>query len=287
MDRTEYAVKLSLAGAALPMNLLIILAHVMDPLRVFGNPSSMFVLNITVIDCSFSVLWLIYYALFLAECSEFTQSVYAVHFVDVAVRLATMTGIAYSSLALELYFSIARPLWHRVKLTHKVCRSWIIATWVLHLTLHELTTRFLFPGSYKYFFIASNSLIFFSVIQWLNLATFLSLRKQGRALGERRDVNETTLKALRRRQANEKRFFVTIAISNILVAISYTPYIVFGFLFTYKHALTEISQDAFDWLDFISHDLIFFHAIVKPFFYIWRLPKYEKTLKQLWGKCLG
>lgn len=285
--RTEFAVKLSLASVGFFVNLLTILAHVIDPLRLFRNLSSMFVLNITVLDCGFSVIWLICYALYLAECSEFTQSDYVVLLLTLAIRLATMTAIAYFSLALELYLSISRPLWHRVKMTHKVCRSWIVATWVLHLTFHEVTIRFLIPARYETFFYGCYAMIFFFAIQSLNLATFLSLRKQSRSLGERSDVDESTSRALKRRQDNEKRFFVTVAISSIIQTVSFVPFIVFASLLAFMHVLGNIDFQVLLWLEFVSHCMIFFHAIVKPFFYLWRLPKYGKTLKQLWCEYLG
>ena len=278
--RTEFAVKLSLASVGFSVNLLTILAHVIDPLRLFRNLSSMFALNITVLDCGFSAIWLIWYALYLAEYSEFTQSDYVVLLLTLAIRLATMTAIAYFSLALELYLSISRPLWHRVKMTRKVCRSWIVATWVVHLTFHEVTIRFLIPARYETFFYGCYAMIFFVAIQSLNLATFLSLRKQSRSLGERSDVGESTSRALKRRQDNEKRFFVTVAISSIIQTVSFVPFIVFASLYAFYFQVLL-------WLDFISHCMIFFHAIVKPFFYLWRLPKYGKTLKQLWCEYLG
>jgi hypothetical protein len=284
MDTYFDAIKLPFLIVGFVANFLTIIAHITDPLRVFQNTSSMFVLNVTVIDCTISLLWLISTTFTVAEFKAFFVS-YSVIYFNAIVRIATMTAIAYFSLALELYFSISRPLWHRTKVTHKVCRYWIIATWIFHLTFTELTIRFLL-SDYENLFTVSYLCSLFVGFEFLNTATFISVRRQGKALRERRDVSEATLRALKSRQENEKRFFVTIAILCFILMLSFCPYLVIATLFSFRSSLPEISDNVWMWLDWSRPCLIMINAMVNPFFYLWRLPKYKKTFKKLYCKCL-
>ena len=198
--------------------------------------------------------------------------------------IATMTAIAYFSLALELYFSISRPFWHRTKLTRKVCRYWIVLTWVFHYTFQELTLTFILEHTYEGVLIVVYSAIFFFIIQSLNLATFVSLRKQSQAMQQQRD--EATMKALKARQRNEKRFLTTIAILSITMTVCFCPYFVYKILVTFPHLAPDTNYNVWEWLGFLTHCLIVINAMINPFFYLWRLPKYKKTFKELYCKCL-
>ena len=279
-----FVVKVSLTSVSFVANILTIIAHVVDPLRVFQSRSSMFVLNITVIDCTLSLLWLILLTLIEVYQKEFNSNQYLLLFSNVAVRIATMTAIAYFSLALELYFSISRPFWHRTKLTRKVCRYWIVLTWVFHYTFQELTLTFILEHTYEGVLIVVYSAIFFFIIQSLNLATFVSLRKQSQAMQQQRD--EATIKALKARQRNEKRFLTTIAILSITMTVCFCPYVVYKILVTFPHLAPDTNYNVWEWLGFLTHCLIVINAMINPFFYLWRLPKYKKTFKELYCKCL-
>ena len=284
LDIYSKVAHLGLLSVGFLANVLVIIAHVLDPFRVFRNASSMFVLNITIIDCSTALLWLIVDSLM--DHEEFKRSIYYTTLVNVGFKLATMSGVAYLSLALELYFSISRPLWHLAKVTRQVCRNWIILTWFFHFILHEVVNRFLPSVKHLNLFMVSYTLSFFFAIQSLNLATFVSLRKQNKALRERRDVSESTVRAWKRRQKDEKRFLMTTAILSIFLTVSYCPYIVLTTLLTLKLQLSGISLQTWLWLDWMSRFMIMVNIFINPFFYLWRLPKYRKTFNKLFCKCL-
>ena len=282
MELYLLAIQLPFLSVGFVANLLIIIAHVVDPLRVFQNISSMFVLNITVIDCTICLLWTILGSLLLADFTEFISNDYYISFATVAVRIATMMSIAYFSLAMELYLSISRPLWHRTKITRKNCRYWIISTWIFHLASNELAIRFLLPYFYEFLFIVVYTCSFFLIIQFLNVATFLSLRKQGKTLRELRDVSG----AMKTRQKNQKRFFVTIAILSVIQTLTFCPFFVITFLTRFRYLVPETSLVVWIWLEWSTQFFIIINAMINPFFYLWRLPKYKKTFKKLYCKCL-
>ena len=284
MDMYFVVVKVSLTSISFVANILTIIAHLVDPLHVFQSRSSMFVLNITVIDCTLSLLWLIRVTLIEVYQKELISNQYLVLFSNVAVRIASMTAIAYFSLALELYFSISRPFWHLTKLTAKVCRYWIVLTWVFHYAFQELTLTFILANTYEGVLIVVYSATIFFIIQSLNLATFISLRKQSQAMQQQR--NEASIKALKVRQRNEKRFLTTIAILSITMTVCFCPYFVYKILETFPYLVPDANYKVWEWLDFLTHCLIIINAMINPFFYLWRLPKYKKTFKELYCKCL-
>ena len=281
-------VKLALLCISFLANAFLILAHIVDPLRVFRNTSSMFVLNITVIDCTMSFMWLISTSLHYAGNIDFFRSTFGELWLSAVLRVATMSAIAYFSLCLELYCSISRPLWHRAKITHKLCRYWIIATWLVHLLIQELAIRLVrWPNFQTVFFVAYTG-SFFVFIQFVNVATFISLKRQGKALRERRNINEATLKALEARRKNEKHFLTTIAILSIILTVTFLPYFVVHLFLTFRYSRPQTNEEFEDiwiFLDSFDHCLIIINAAANPFFYLWRLPKYMKTFKKLCMKC--
>ena len=286
METYFSAVKLSVASVSVVGNFLTLIAHIIDPFRVFRNVSSTFVFNITVIDFISAFLWTIGYFLDLIYAK--TDDNHSVHFFYGAVRVSSMSGLAYFSLALELYFSISRPLWHLTRITHKVCRYWIIVTWLFHWSFSEVFTRvFMSKDADDSLFIVFYNGVFFVLLQSLNLTTFISLKKQGQALrNQHRQAGETTSRALKTRYENEKRFLVTVAILSILVAMLYLPYSVIIILIEYKNSLQTISKEVFQWLHFISILMVIINGMANPFFYLWRLPKYKKTFRRLYCECL-
>ena len=279
-----FVVKVSLTSVSFVANMFTIVPHVADPLRVFQSRSSMFVLNITVIDCTLSLLWLILLTLIEVYQKESNSNQYLLLLSNVVVRITSMTAMAYFSLALELYFSISRPFWHRAKLTPKVCRYWIVLTWVFHYTFQELTLTFILADTYEGVLIVVYSVIFFFIIQSLHLATFISLRKQSQAMQQQRD--EANIKALKVRQRNEKRFLTTIAILSITMTVCFCPYFVYIILVKFPHLALDTNDKVWEWLGFLAHCLIIINAMINPFFYLWRLPKYKKTFKEVYCKCL-
>jgi predicted secreted protein len=283
MDLYFVLVKVLLVSVSFVVNLLTILAHVVDPLRVFQSRSSMFVLNVTVVDCTLSLLFLFVATLKEVYQKEFISNRYLLLLTDVTIRIASMSALAYFSLTLEVYFSISRPFWHRTKLTANVCRYWIVFTWLFHFAFYELMV-FILPVAYEGLLIVGYCASLFFIILSLNLATFISLRKQSQGLRQQR--NEATVRALQTRQKNEKRFLITIAILSIIMTVCFCPYFVFKILDTFPHLVPNTSAKVWKWLDFLTLCLIITNALINPFFYLWRLPKYKKTFKKLYCKCL-
>ncbi|XP_028409989.1 uncharacterized protein LOC114532637 [Dendronephthya gigantea] len=272
---------LSTLSVAFVANVLVIIAHVLDPLLVFRNGSSMFVLNITIVDTIISLLWFIFFSLLQTHDLGILTSDYFIIATEISGTIFTMSTTAYFSLVLELYISISRPLWHRANVTRKVCRNWIISSWIVHLIVFEVQTRFGAKEYHELFttcFLAS----FFFAIQSLNLATFLSLKTQSRALRERRDISESTLRAWKLRQENEKRFLVTIAILSIILSVTTFPYFIIIFFLLRSGGTGTVDHP---WIEFSVHLMIIMNITINPFFYLWRLPKYKKTFKKLYCQC--
>ena len=273
-----YLVTLSVAFMA---NVLVIIAHVLDPLRVFRDTSSMFVLNITIIDSFISLLWFVLFCLLQTCDLEIRASDYFKVLGDISNTMIIMSSTAYFCLAFELYISISRPLWHRTRITRKVCRNWIMSSWIVYLIAFELPRRLSSKENEK-FLTVSFVTSFFFVIQSLNLATFLSLKRQSKALLERHDISESTLRALKLRQQNEKRFLITIAILCIILTVTTSPYFLIIILMLWSDGTGTIYHQLVESSVYL---MVITNITINPFYYLWRLPKYKKTFKKLYCQC--
>ena len=127
-------VYLSIIVIAAIANVLLLLAIYKNPLKCFRNPTTYFIANLAIADLLNSLFHLeevlvtqtTYRSIFCLPGAWGTinwgiiQFVYFLTFPSVAV------------LALERYVSIAYPLWHKVKVTSRLCYICIAVVWLVN-----------------------------------------------------------------------------------------------------------------------------------------------------------
>ena len=277
-------------------NVLLIVAHVKDPLRVLKSPSSHFILNIASVDALLSGVFLVCTALALASINTYwdwdTSYLSSILFLLTNLVCSALFG-SYLSLAVERFLSVAYPLWHRVRITTKVCRYWVIGLWLgltgfrlIHFALTRIKETLTIIQSQL------TSVVFMCILLMLTLsvyiASYISIRRQRMELQNRTGMSEVTIRTAKIRLENEKNFLVTIAIVCFALAATVLPFLTMSFT-----SLVEVTKRLEgDDNKFVAPSytrwgllLIGLNSAANVFVYLWRLPKYRKTFKKLYCDC--
>ena len=199
-------------------NVLLIVAHVKDPLRVLKSPSSHFILNIASVDALLSSVFLVCTALNLASINTFwdwdTSYLSYILFLLTSVVCSALFG-SYLSLAVERFLSVAYPLWHRVRVTTKVCRYWVIGLWLglggfrlIDFALIQIKETLTIIQSQLTF------MVFMCVLLMLTLsvyiASYISIKRQSIELQNRTGMSEVTIRTAQIRLEMKRTFLLQL-----------------------------------------------------------------------------
>ena len=200
-------------------NVLLIVAHVKDPLRVLKSPSSHFILNIASVDALLSGVFLVSTILvltlaFAKRSWEWDTSNRSLILFLLISLICSALFASYPSLAVERFLSVAYPLWHRVRVTTKLCRYWVIGLWLglggfrlIDFALTRMKETLTIIQSQLTF------MVFMCVLLTLTLsvyiASYISIKRQSIELQNRTGMSEVTIRTAQIRLENEKNFLVT------------------------------------------------------------------------------
>ncbi|CAB3998378.1 adenosine receptor A2a-like [Paramuricea clavata] len=279
-------------------NVLLIVAHVKDPLRVLKSPSSHFILSIASADALLSGVFMVTTAFTLASINTYWDWDTSYH--SSIFLLLLLTSLLYSalfasylSLAAERFLSVAYPLWHRVRVTTKVCRYWVIGLW-LGLGGFRLIDFALTRIKETLTTIQSQLtlIVFMCILLMLTLsvyiASYISIRRQRMELQNRTSMSEVTIRTAQIRLENEKNFLVTIAIVCLALAATVLPFLIISFVSLVEVTNRLKGDDSKIVVPSYAHWgllLIGLNSAANVFVYLWRLPKYRKTFKKLYCDC--
>lgn len=159
---------IALTGAV--ANVLLLLAIVKDPLKCFRNPMSWFIANLAFSDLLNALLNVeeLCVALTSYESMLCLPGVTPIRInISVYIFVFALTFPSVFSLALERYFAIARPLWHKVHISPRVCRIWIALLWLVNLVYVGFHIQFTkFPSSWPLLFSTSLPMFQFEDSAW-------------------------------------------------------------------------------------------------------------------------
>ena len=270
-------------------NVLLIVAHVKDPLRLLKSPSSTFIFNIALIDALISCILVVGMIQTLTGVEKSPNWDYSlagsISYFLFSLCYSTVFA-SYLSLAIERFLSVAYPLWHRTHITRSVCRCWVVGIWLFIAGLR--LTDLVLIQTMKFRRQSQLSLIVFMCVMLLlticfYIASYISIRKQCLKIQRRTDMNDATKRTFELRLQNEKHFLFTIAIACFVLAAAVLPFVTASFIF-FIYGMKEekwFSNRSY----IILFVLLFFNLSVNVFLYLWRLPKYRKTFKKLYCDC--
>ena len=261
-------------------NLLVVISHIKDPLRCFRVPSSWFMLNIAVLDIIVSLLMIIrntisavtYYLHIKLEATSIILT-------NVWMMASFMSAPMFFALATERYCSVAFPIWHRTRLTTRICCYYISTLWIVHFIVEVLITAFFSPIDHIELDIISATYIvmFFVIAQFMYIATYISLRKQ--RIRILRQQSGTTSRTIITRTEFEKHFVRTVALVCFISALTQLPSMIHQiYINLIKPNMQSITVEVMTEVVLVSLSSNF---AINPFLYFWRLSKYRKTFQLL------
>ena len=281
-------VQIPIAFAGVVTNILLIVAHAKDPLKTLKTTSSPFILNIAAIDLASSFVCLTMSIAMLVSVTDYRereiQSGAIIRMIGHA--FIAMSSLSFFSLSIERFCSVAFPLWHRVRITTRVCRYWLCAIWLFHTTFVALTWTLSLKDYLKTVLCIIGYMgLFFLLTQFFYLRTYFSLKNQRRKLLTEGNVCEAAARSIMIRLENEKNFLYTIAIVCSILAVSFLPFLLSGLLVQLSlegKSYTLPKSPVLLPLYCTSLVLLATNFAINPFVYVWRIPKYRKTFKKLY-----
>jgi hypothetical protein len=266
-------VYLSIIVIAKIANVLLLFAIYKDPLKCLRNPSAYFIANLSIADL---LILLFHFEELLAS-----QTTYKSTFC-LPGAWGTFHGIfggfvyfltfpSVTVLALERYVSVAHPLWHQVKVTSRLCCTWIVVLWLFNCVVAGITAYF-----FNVLIVVGYSSVFYLTTVLVYLLAFISIRKKHLSLETDTSKSEIIKQMIKLRLRNQNRFLTTVLIVNIILIFGIIPALI---VWPLKNMVGEgtLSATTFAIL-FHTVDISFLiNMASNPFLYIWRLPKYRKT----------
>lgn len=212
-------------------NILLIIAHIKDPLKLLKCSSSVFIINISVIDvlisCTLFVCMLYSLVVFDRHWND-PSRITSIVILFMRLFLATIF-VSYLSLAIERFCSVAFPLWHRARITNRVCRYWVIGIWLVFIALYAGNVVLLEVLEIR---LQSDfaTIVFMCVLlaltQCVYLASYISIRKQSMRLQRRHGIGEVTARTIKLRLENEKNFLSSIVIICFALVVTVLPFLI-------------------------------------------------------------
>ena len=266
-------------------NSLLIIAHVKDPLKHFKFPSSLFIFTTAVADllisCSFIFLCISYlFHTVNEEVNEIPNILLTV--------FHSVSFLMYLSLAIERFCSVTFPFWHRVNITTRRCRYWVVEVWfvctifgLVHYVIRMRVPEFKFQSEMAQ---AVFMWTMFLITQCVYIACFISIRKRNIDVMQSNDrINDATTTTIKLRLKNENNFLLTIAIVCFILALTTLPFATMVFTFAFKAMANEGKRlSSYHIWTLLA---ISINSAINVFVYLWRLPKYRKTFKKLFCDC--
>ena len=278
-------------------NGLLLFAIYRDPLRCFHNPTTIFVLNLTVSDL-------------LNNCINFSELFLSLTNIGGVHGLPKLLGkIVHStfdclffstfpfvfSMAVERYLAISRPLWHKVYVTRRFCGYWTVALWLINFGYSGISIALRNSNLEQIYETVVQSCIYmsfyFGTIVMYFLA-FLSLLRRQRQTIEN-ITSEVTRQTAEVRLKNQSHFLKTILIVNLILIFGLLPTMYYYIVFYLFHDVTDeyffTSKQSIG-MELLHIGLDLFNLVnyaINPFLYFVRLQKYGKTFLILyWKKAL-
>ena len=267
-------------------NVLLIVAHIKDPLKKFKTTSSPFILNIAVIDLITSIVNLMISVTILTSYDLYEKTGQNEGTEIAMDAFMAISFPSFFSLSIERFCSVVFPLWHRVRMTTRVCRYWLCTIWLIHIILALNLTHLSNHNVQKLFFQFYMG-IFFSLTLLIYLGTYVSLKNQRRKVLTEGNISEAAARSIRIRLENEKNFLITIAIVCFILAFTYVPSFVGMLLLHLGNHVSSLNRSEIKILAalyMLGLVLLTINFAINPFVYVWRLPKHRKTFKKLYCK---
>ena len=205
------AVYISILLIGATANVLLLLAIRKDPVKCFRNPTMYFISNLAIADLLNSLFHFEEMLLSLTKYKSTTclPGVWKRFNLSFFIFVYLLTFPCVSILALERYVSIARPLWHQVNVTSRLCCMWIAVVW----TLNFVCTAIIFSFNILFGLSTAYQSVFYLSTTIIYILALISIRKQDSSLASDNSNSESVKRMIKKRLKSQNRFLTTVFIS--------------------------------------------------------------------------
>ena len=260
-------------SAGIIANFLLLVALIRDPLKCFRNSSTYLIGNLCVSDMTLQVFIL------LKVCIHHAS----VDFMIYALFYSSMLTIF--SIAVDRYMITVHPFKHRIWMSGKKSALWICSNWIL-CTIHPIERAIFGYKSYDMRAKCSIALMLIALSFIVYAKTYLTLRKEAKMMND--NLSGLSAERMHRskcvsniRRAREQKFLTTIVIIACIALVTISPSLLHRQVYRHSQLLIESGKDSL--IQKILVTIMCVNFAANPFIYYFRLEKYRKTFKKLYG----
>ena len=189
-----------------------------------------------------------------------------------------------SAMSVERFHAISSPLRHRARFTNLRIKEFLAFSWIYSISFACLSLAV----SYRVFVLlychihVTLPLIILPVVYW---KTYTALRFHNRnTVG-----NLADLSVARRdpstciRRNSERKLLSTILLVVVLFYVTFMPFYVALNISAHRPSLLE--KKRFEIFLSLSSTIVFVNCVFDPFIYAWKIPKYRRAFKEVFGRC--
>ncbi len=264
-------------------NGLLIFAMLKDPLKCFLNATSYFVFHLAFSDFLNSLLFMEESLLWLTKFGSINGLPRAFRILNNLVFQMAFFANPPSvfSLALERCSSIVFPLWHKVNVTHRVCRIWLAMIWVsigLSVGIRYIFLIYLEQEhAYRVMPTLGTAIFLVATVICYSVCAF-TVRKRRLALKQDTVISKANRKSAEVRLRHENRFLCTMFIIFLGFLLGVIPASICFWVMFYKETKNNVIINIIN----VSDMMLLLNYAMNTFIYLWRLPKYRKTFQVLY-----
>ena len=275
------------AISAVISNLVFLIAVFRNPVRyrVRDSPVSLLVVNLGVCDLLTAVVpgcGGIYYNLSLLRGRAREDLNGAIIMINTfGVISCIVSTCTISAMSLERFHAISSPLRHRARYNNLRIKAFLALSWIYSISFACLSMAL----SYRVFVLlychvhVTLPLIILPVVNW---KTFTALRFHNQnKVGNLTVARRGTRTCIDRN--SERKLLSAILLVVVLFYVTVMPFYIALNISALRPSLAETR--GFEIFLSLSSRIILVNCVFNPFIYSWRIPKYRRAFKEVFGRC--
>lgn len=254
-----------------------------DPCRCLRTPSVFLIANLSVADFLMGIVsylravgWIYSYcglgSIFIVNISQYLLGALSV----------LAAGLTLVAMSYERYIAVIKPLEYPHKISNSRAKIGITVIWINALVMSVLPVSGLPLALFSLVYCYSHFAIpaFALTTVYIKISKTVALQRQ-----ELKDVRASLTAANRRKQLErENRMFIAFVLILLVFYFSFLPYFIKVHILYFCSCRTSFAYNVYY---LIANALLSVSALLDPFMYAWRLPKFKRSFRLCFLLCRG
>ena len=268
-------------------NMVLLIAICRDPVRngVRESQMALLVVNLSVCDLLAGAVpgfGGIYYSISLLN-GRVRDDLFEVRIVTSfgGVLTNVVSTCTISAMSFERFYAISSPIRHRARFHNTRIQVFVAFSWIyafLFCILSLAFSRRVYVLLYCHVHVTV-PLIFLPVVYW---KTYAALRRHNQNdVGNFSAVEGNSKDSILRNR--ERKLLSAILLVLVLFYATFMPFYIALNMFAFRPSLME--KQSFSKFFLLSSSVLLVNCVFNPFIYSWRIPKYRRAFKAVFGRC--